>query len=207
MYSFSHAIQDYVIRISDIIIATLLLILLAPFFLIIAIFIKLDSSGEVFFKQERVGKDGEIFMMYKFRSMCNNADKMSHKFRRNDSGVTEPVIKRKNDSRVTRIGRFLRKYSIDELPQLFNVVMGHMSLVGPRPPVLIEEKLYTDSQRERLKVKPGLTGLAQIANRSDLSFDQIIELDKHFIDNRSIILYYKIIFLTIPFLFSAKGAY
>ena len=203
----SKRLQDIVIRISDIIFATLALIFLSPFFAIVGILIKFDSFGEVFFKQERVGMKGKIFKMYKFRSMCHNADKMAHQYRSGNNGVIEPVIKTKNDMRVTRIGEYLRRFSIDELPQLINVIKGDMSLVGPRPPVLMEVDLYSDYHKQRLEGKPGLTGLAQITERSELPFDKIVELDIYYLQHKSIKLYYKIIFQTIPYLLSTKGAY
>ena len=207
MHKSSKRLQDIVIRISDIVLATLALICLSPFFAIVGILIKLDSFGEVFFKQERVGMNGTIFKMYKFRSMYHNADKMAHQYRSSGNGVIEPVIKTKNDMRVTRIGEYLRRFSIDELPQLINVIKGDMSLVGPRPPVLMEVDLYSDYHKQRLEGKPGLTGLAQITERSELPFDKIVELDIYYLQHKSIKLYYKIIFQTIPFLLSAKGAY
>ena len=207
MHKSSKRLQDIVIRISDIVLATLALICLSPFFAIVGILIKLDSFGEVFFKQERVGMNGTIFKMYKFRSMYHNADKMAHQYRSSGNGVIEPVIKTKNDMRVTRIGEYLRRFSIDELPQLINVIKGDMSLVGPRPPVLMEVELYSDYHKQRLEGKPGLTGLAQITERSELPFDKIVELDIYYLQHKSIKLYYKLIFQTIPFLLSAKGAY
>lgn len=207
MHNSSKRLQDIVIRISDIVLATLALICLSPFFAIVGILIKLDSFGEVFFKQERVGMNGTIFKMYKFRSMYHNADKMAHQYRSSGNGVIEPVIKTKNDMRVTRIGEYLRRFSIDELPQLINVIKGDMSLVGPRPPVLMEVDLYSDYHKQRLEGKPGLTGLAQITERSELPFDKIVELDIYYLQHKSIKLYYKIIFRTIPFLLSTKGAY
>ena len=207
MHKSSKRLQDIVIRISDIVLATLALICLSPFFAIVGILIKLDSFGEVFFKQERVGMNGTIFKMYKFRSMYHNADKMAHQYRSSGNGVIEPVIKTKNDMRVTRIGEYLRRFSIDELPQLINVIKGDMSLVGPRPPVLMEVDLYSDYHKQRLEGKPGLTGLAQITERSELPFDKIVELDIYYLQHKSIKLYYKIIFQTIPYLLSTKGAY
>ena len=207
MHKSSKRLQDIVIRISDIVLATLALICLSPFFAIVGILIKLDSFGEVFFKQERVGMNGTIFKMYKFRSMYHNADKMAHQYRSGNNGVIEPVIKTKNDMRVTRIGEYLRRFSLDELPQLINVIKGDMSLVGPRPPVLMEVDLYSDYHKQRLEGKPGLTGLAQITERSELPFDKIVELDIYYLQHKSIKLYYKIIFQTIPYLLSTKGAY
>jgi lipopolysaccharide/colanic/teichoic acid biosynthesis glycosyltransferase len=169
--------------------------------------IKLDSTGKVLFKQARVGKNGEIFEMVKFRTMYHDDKISAVHYRTNERGEREPVIKVRNDSRVTRVGKFLRKYSLDELPQLINVLKGNMSLVGPRPPVLEEVKIYNAYQKRRLSGKPGLTGLAQISGRTDLNFSKIVELDIEYLQNRSVWLYWKVLILTIPCLILGKSSY
>jgi len=145
--------------------------------------------------------------MFKFRTMYNDSEPSAVHFRSNERGEIEPVIKVRNDSRVTRAGKFLRKYSLDELPQLFNVLKGNMSLVGPRPPVLEEVKIYNAYQKRRLDGKPGMTGLAQISGRTDLNFNSIVKLDIEYLQNRSIWLYLKILILTIPCFILGKSSY
>ena len=203
----SKIFQNICIDFFDIVLAILILILLIPLFIIIGIVIKLDSSGKVLFKQARVGKNGKIFEMFKFRTMYHDQRISAVHYRANERGEREPVIKVRNDSRVTRVGKFLRKYSLDELPQLINVLKGHMSLVGPRPPVLEEAKIYNAYQKRRLEGKPGLTGLAQVSGRTDLNFSKIVELDIEYLQNRSVWLYWKVLILTIPCLFLGKSSY
>jgi exopolysaccharide biosynthesis polyprenyl glycosylphosphotransferase len=204
-------------RAMDLILSSIGLCLSLPLFLIVALSIKLDSRGPVIFKQERIGKDGKRFTFYKFRSMQWNADEVPHRnyvealitgfapnnSRENDSQVHKFV----DDPRITRVGRFLRKTSIDELPQLFNVLKGDMSLVGPRPPIPYEVEQYKDWHRKRLAVKPGLTGLWQVSGRSMLNFDEMVALDIEYIENYSLWLDIKIILRTIPAVLSARGAY
>ena len=180
-------------RIIDIIISIILLIFLSPLLLIISILIKLDSKGPVIFKQKRIGKNGDPFIMYKFRSMVKNAAKKGAKYR-----VT------KNDKRITKVGKILRKTSLDELPQLFNVLLGDMSLVGPRPTLDFIVNEYNDYQKKRLKVKPGITGLAQINGRQSLSWEEKIEYDILYIKNYSIWLDIKILFKTIFVIFKVS---
>jgi lipopolysaccharide/colanic/teichoic acid biosynthesis glycosyltransferase len=202
--------DNWIIRVSDIILSVLGLIILSPLFGILVILIKLESAGRAFFRQERVGMNGKIFRMYKFRSMCHNADRMPHQYRVNDKGIVEPVITMRNDNRVTRVGKYLRRYGLDEFPQLINVFKGDMSLVGPRPHVLAEFELYSDYHKRRLKVKPGVTGLTQVAkatDKLDLPFDRKVELDIYYIQHKSATLYYKTILRTIPSLFSNSGNY
>lgn len=200
-------IDDFLIRLSDIVLSVLALIFFFPLFVVLGMIIRLGSPGKVFFKQKRAGLKGRIFEMYKFRSMCQNADKRPCKYRVNDKGITEPVTRFRNDSRVTRVGKHMRKYGIDELPQLINVIKGDMSLVGPRPHPLEEVKLYSAYHKQRFKAKPGITGLSQISVDFDMPFDRIIEYDIEYIQNRSIKLYYKTIFRTIPFLFTDNGKF
>ena len=158
--------------------------------------IKLDSKGPVFFKQERVGKDGELFTIYKFRTMVENAENKGAGYR----------VKNK-DPRITKIGNFLRKASLDELPQLINVLKGNMSLVGPRPTLAFQVKDYNEYQKQRLKVKPGITGLAQVNGRASLDWEERIEYDIRYIENRSFILDLKIIFKTFIVLFRNDNIY
>jgi exopolysaccharide biosynthesis polyprenyl glycosylphosphotransferase len=193
-------------RAFDLSASLLLLTLLALPFLIIAIVVKLDSPGPVLFKQRRVGKDGQEFWFYKFRSMVADAEaRRAALLQRNEaSGL---LFKIKNDPRITRSGRWLRKFSLDELPQLLNVVQGDMSLVGPRPALPVEVAQYTSRQRRRLAVKPGITGLWQVSGRSDLPFDRSIELDLEYIERQSLWLYVKILLLTFPAVLQGRGAY
>jgi len=190
----------------DVTLASLMLILLFPGFAIIGLVIKLDSAGRILFKQLRVGRNEKTFQMLKFRTMVGD-ELPTVRYRRDKRGEIEPVIKVRNDSRVTRVGKFLRKYSLDELPQLINVLKGEMSLVGPRPPVLEETKIYDAYQKRRLKGKPGLTGLAQISGRTDLDFNIIVKLDIEYLQNRSVWLYLKILILTIPYFILGKSSY
>ncbi len=182
-------------RIFDLTIAILGLIISLPIWIFIAIAIKFDSRGPVIFKQERVGKNGEIFTMYKFRTMYKETPKFSY------------APSDKNDPRITHVGRFLRSTSLDELPQLLNVVKGEMSIVGPRPemPFIVEQ--YEDWQRKRLEVLPGITGLWQILGRKDLPLHENLEYDFYYIKNRSFWLDISIILKTIPVLLKQKGAY
>ncbi len=180
-------------RIFDFIASLFGLIILLPFFIIIAIFIKLDSKGPVFFRQERAGKNGNPFIIYKFRTMVENAE---------NKGAGYFI--EKNDSRITKIGSFLRKYSIDEFPQLINVLKGDMSLVGPRPTLMYQIEKYNNLQRQRLKVKPGITGWAQVNGRNDLSWPEKIEYDVWYVKKRNLLLDIKIIFRTFSVLFEDK---
>lgn len=174
---------------------------------IIAMLIKIDDGGPVFFKQKRVGLNGTIFLMYKIRSMVIEAEELR-------SGLlvksdVEGMFKMKHDPRVTNIGVFIRKHSLDELPQFWNVLKGDMSLVGPRPALIEEVETYSEKAKERLKVKPGITGLWQVSGRSDLSFNDMIELDLLYINNRSVLNNIIILFKTIMLIMPSKknGAY
>jgi len=233
-YELHAAVRNRVIyyllkRILDIILAAIALILLMPLMSVIAILIKLDSPGPVFYVQERVGvrrrsQNGNsywqqvLFRCYKFRSMVANADPAIHQayvkaLINNDSqemallqGRPTPITKLVNDPRITRLGRFLRKSSLDELPQLINVLKGDMSLVGPRPAIPYEVEQYKPWQRRRLETLPGMTGLWQVTARSTATFDEIIQLDIQYIEQQSLWLDLKILFKTPCVVLTCKGA-
>lgn len=194
-------------RLIDILGSLLGIILLSPFFLIIAVSIKIENpKGRVFFKQVRVGMDGTTFYMYKFRSMVADAeDKLKDLLELNE--VSGAMFKIKDDPRLTKIGKYIRKTSIDELPQLWNVLKGELSLVGPRPPLLRELKEYTTYDKQRLLVKPGCTGLWQVSGRNDLGFKEMVELDLKYINERTLVYDMKIIFKTIKIMFFPNSAY
>ena len=199
--------EQFVKRLMDFIIGLVALIVLSPVMLITAIAIKLDSSGPVFFKQKRVGQNGRQFDMYKFRSMCENAEDQKKELMELNE-MDGFMFKMKDDPRVTRVGKFIRKTSIDELPQLFNVIKGDMSLVGTRPPTTDEVSQYKRSQWRRISIKPGITGLWQISGRNDITdFDEVVELDLKYIDDWTLWSDIKILISTIGVLFSKKGAY
>lgn len=193
-------------RLGDIILSLLALFPVVLILTIVALFIKLDDGGPVFFTQTRVGKNGKPFKIFKVRSMRTDAEKILPNLRKYNQ-VSGPMFKMKDDPRITRVGRFIRKYSIDELPQLINVLKGDMSLVGPRPGLPIEVKEYTDYAKQRLYVLPGCTGLWQATDRSNTDFDGMINLDLHYIQNASIWLDLKIIFLTFKVMIVPNGAY
>lgn len=194
-------------RALDIIGSLLGIFILSFIFVIISILIKLEEpKGTIFFSQERVGKNGKTFRMFKFRSMILNAEeKLQELLEYNE--IDGAMFKMKEDPRVTKIGSFIRKTSIDELPQLFNVLKGDMSLVGPRPPLMREVEEYTTYDKQRLLVIPGCTGLWQISGRSNLDFAQMVELDLQYIEKRSLFFDIKIILKTILVLFGSKDAY
>lgn len=182
------------------------LIVLSPVFMVIAILIKLDSPGPVLFRQVRVGKDGRPFWFYKFRSMIENAEEMKQKLMHLNE-LEGPVFKISEDPRVTPIGRFLRRTSLDELPQLLNVLYGQMSLVGPRPPLPCEVEKYEGWQRDKLTVLPGITCLWQISGRNHIGFTEWMRLDIEYIRRQSLGLDLKILLRTLPAVLSRKGAY
>jgi len=194
-------------QVFDMIGATILLLLFSPLLLIVALIVKLTSPGPVFFRQQRAGLNGKPFTMYKFRSMVTNAEQLKHELESLNE-MTGPVFKVTNDPRVTSIGRFIRKFSIDEFPQLLNVIRGEMSLVGPRPLPVDEVRRFDDlAHRRRLSVRPGLTCLWQVSGRSDVSdFKEWVRLDLQYIDNWSLWLDFKILWLTIPVVLFGKGA-
>ena len=185
-------------RAQDIVFSLLALILLAPLALVISLAIVLDSPGDgAIFRQRRVGRDGKLFWLYKFRTMCPDAEKRLNELLKLNQ-MDGPVFKIKGDPRITRVGRFLRKTSLDELPQLLNVLQGDMSIVGPRPALPREVELYSDYQRQRLYVTPGLSCYWQIApHRNEMSFDEWVALDMKYIQERSFWVDWKIIFLTV----------
>lgn len=202
-------------RAIDIFGSALGLLLLSPLFLVVAVLVKRGSSGPAIFRQERVGKDSKHFIFYKFRSMVNNADDAAHReyikeLLQKDNIIPqengeEKVFKMTNDNRVTRIGNLLRKTSIDELPQLFNVLKGEMSLIGPRPPIPYEVEMYEGWQMQRLSVLPGMTGLWQVKGRSRLGYKESIALDIEYIKSWSLWLDVKILFKTIPVVLGMRG--
>ena len=195
-------------RMLDFSVALILLILCTPLIVVLAIAIKLTSKGPIFFTQERVGRGGKSFTFVKFRSMRHKADDAIHREYMNKliQGTAEsqaddgedPLFKLKDDPRITEIGHFLRKTSLDEIPQLVNVLTGSMSLVGPRPPIPYEVNAYKSWHMQRLSVKPGITGLWQVSGRSTTTFDQMVNLDIEYIEKRSMGLDLKILFQTIP---------
>lgn len=194
-------------RLFDVCASFTALVLLSPMFLVVAIAIKAeDSQGKVFYSQIRVGKGGKRFKMYKFRSMVSNADELL-KTLISENDVDGAMFKMKLDPRVTKVGSFIRKYSIDELPQLVNVLKGNMSLVGPRPPLEREVKEYTDYDKQRLYVKPGCTGLWQATVRNSVSFDEMVRLDLIYVQKRSLKFDLWIIFRTVKIMFRPNGAY
>ncbi len=193
-------------RALDIIVALFALIVASPIMLGTAIAVKLDSPGPIFFKQTRVGKHGKTFGCYKFRSMYIDAEaRKAALMTKNEADG--PVFKMKNDPRITRVGRIIRKLSIDELPQLINVLKGEMSLVGPRPPVPNEVAKYNVEQLRRLDAVPGITGLQQVSGRSDLDFKRWVELDLQYIAEQSFTKDIEILLRTIPAVLTSKGAY
>jgi exopolysaccharide biosynthesis polyprenyl glycosylphosphotransferase len=167
-------------RASDLVLGSLILMALTPLLVVIGVAIKVGSPGPVFYRQERVGKDGQRFWMYKFRSMRQDADRLLEQLRAQNE-ATGPLFKMRDDPRVTPLGRILRRFSLDELPQLFNVLRGEMSLVGPRPPLPTEVAEYEDWQHGRLRAVPGMTGLWQVSGRSEVPFHDMVRLDLHYI--------------------------
>ncbi len=194
-------------RFLDIVLSLIGLIFLLPVFILVAICIKIeDKNGPVLFSQTRVGKNESEFTMYKFRSMVSNAEELLENLLEQNE-TTGAMFKMKNDPRVTKIGRFIRKTSIDELPQLINVLKGDMSLVGPRPPLKREVEVYTQYQKQRLLIQPGCTGLWQVSGRSNIGFEDMVELDLKYIVERSIFKDILIIIKTVLLIFNKNGAY
>jgi exopolysaccharide biosynthesis polyprenyl glycosylphosphotransferase len=193
-------------RLIDVIGSVAGLIVLGPFVMLpTAIAIKLTSPGPILFRQKRSGLHGRLFTMYKFRSMVTNAEMIRAELEAFNE-MSGPVFKMKEDPRITSVGRFLRKTSVDELPQLWNVLMGNMSLVGPRPPIPGEVQQYDPWHRRRLSMKPGLTCLWQISGRNQIGFEQWMKLDLQYIDNWSLWLDLTILFRTIPVVLGGIGA-
>ncbi|MFD1952815.1 sugar transferase [Paenibacillus thailandensis] len=194
-------------RTMDVVLSIIGLLLLSPVFIIVAIIIKMeDPKGSVFFYQTRIGKNEIPFRMYKFRSMVSNAEELLEGLL-DKNEISGAMFKMKEDPRITRVGKFIRKTSIDELPQLWNVIRGDMSLVGPRPALPREVMNYTSYDKLRLTVTPGCTGLWQISGRNQLSFSQMVDLDLKYISQRSLIVDVEIIIKTIYQVFVPKNAY
>lgn len=192
--------KKYIKRILDFILSLLATIVLSPLFLVIAIIIKIDSRGPTFFLQERLGKDGKVFKIIKFRTMIPNAEKIGDGLK----------VKTESDNRITRIGKILRKTSLDELPQLINVIKGEMSIVGPRPPVTYHPhkyEEYREEQKIRFKVRPGITGLAQIRVRNSASWDERIKIDIEYVDKISFTMDIKIVLKTVVKVFKKDNIY
>ena len=182
-------------------------ILLSPIFLLVAIWIKLDSPGPLIYRQIRIGLYGRPFYFYKFRSMYIDSDARRAALEKENESSDGVLFKMKNDPRITRCGRFIRKYSIDEVPQFFNVLLGYMSLVGPRPPLPSEVAQYSLEDRKRLEILPGITCIWQISGRSDIPFREQVVLDKEYIRAQSFWKDVLILFRTIPAVLAGKGAY
>jgi exopolysaccharide biosynthesis polyprenyl glycosylphosphotransferase len=194
-------------RLFDTVVSALLLVLLLPVFLVVALAIRLEDPGPILFKQQRVGRWGSLFTMWKFRSMYTDAEERKKELMASNEMQGGVIFKMKDDPRVTRVGRVIRKASIDELPQLWNVLRGDMSLVGPRPPVPQEVDEYSLSDRRRLEVIPGITCIWQVSGRSDIPFEQQVELDVQYIQSQSFWTDLKILLKTIPALLFGTGAY
>ena len=198
---------EFLKRTLDIAVSLLSLVLLAPLFALVALLIRLESAGPVLFTQTRVGRWGRVFKMYKFRSMVMNAEKLLAQLKpQNDSGAGV-IFKMKQDPRITRIGSLIRKTSIDELPQLWNVLRGEMSLVGPRPALPGEVAEYTLDDRRRLDAVPGITCIWQVSGRSNIDFKGQVRLDAQYIESRSFRLDVVLLLKTIPAVLFGKGAY
>jgi exopolysaccharide biosynthesis polyprenyl glycosylphosphotransferase len=194
-------------RAFDIVVAASILVLLSPLLLIVALLIRLDSKGPVFFSQVRVGKQAASFKMYKFRSMYFDAEQRKAALMAHNEMQGGVLFKMRDDPRVTRMGRLIRKYSIDELPQIWNVLTGDMSLVGPRPPLPSEVAQYTPYQRRRLAVTPGITCIWQVSGRSNIPFPKQVELDLEYIANQSFWNDMRLLVKTVPAVLKAQGAY
>lgn len=193
-------------RLIDVVLSAIALVVIAPLFLLIAICIKLEDGGPIFFVQTRVGTYGRYFKMYKFRSMCLDAEQRLKDLLSQNNHKEGITFKLKDDPRITRVGKWLRKFSFDELPQLFNVLIGDMSLVGPRPPVPREVAKYSLSHRRRLAIKPGITCFWQISGRAEIDFSGQVQLDVNYIENQSLATDFSILMRTVPAVLSGRGA-
>ena len=194
-------------RVMDIILSVIAVILGSPVFLLTALIVKVTSPGPIIFSQVRVGKYGRHFKFYKFRSMYIDAEARKAELLAHNESGDGVIFKMKHDPRITPFGRFIRKFSIDELPQLFNVIFGDMSLVGPRPPLPSEVRTYTLEERKRLNITPGITCLWQVSGRSELPFSKQIALDKEYIARRSAWKDFLILLKTVPAILTGKGAW
>lgn len=190
----------------DVIVSGVGLILLSPIITIVACAIKLTSKGPIFFLQKRVGKNGELFNMYKFRSMVVNAEELKEKLKHKNE-MSGPMFKMKDDPRVTKVGKFIRKTSLDELPQLWNVLKGDMSLVGPRPSLPKEVEQFDSWMFKRLTVRPGLTCYWQVSGRNNIDFEDWMKLDVKYVEERNLWIDIKLIFKTVGVLFGDKNAH
>lgn len=201
-------IQAFIKRGLDLAVVVPALFLLAPVFGVLALIIKWTDRGSVFFSQERVGLNGKTFRMLKFRSMIKNADALKAQLMaQNQHGTDAVTFKMKKDPRITRVGAFMRRFSLDELPQLINILRGEMTLVGPRPAVPAEVAKYTPRQRMRLEAVPGLTCLWQVSGRAEIPFEQQAEMDIDYINRKSLLLDLWLLVMTVPAVLSARGAY
>lgn len=198
-------IYEILKRILDIVCSLIGLLVLIPILVLVAILVKIESKGPIIFSQDRVGKYGKVFKMYKFRSMVVNAEQLKEKLA-DKNEKTGPMFKIKNDPRITRVGRFIRKTSIDELPQLVNILKGEMSIVGPRPSLPEEVKQFEGWMMERLSVKPGLTCYWQVDGRNDIEFIEWMKLDIKYIEERNILIDAKLILKTFSVLVGDKNA-
>ena len=204
--SVKFSLYEVVKRLIDIVCSFLGLLMLSPLFIIIAIIIKSTSKGPVFFSQKRIGKKGKEFDMYKFRSMVVNAEELKEKLAAQNE-MSGPMFKMKDDPRVTKVGKFIRKTSIDELPQLWNILKGDMSLVGPRPSLPKEVAQFEDWMHKRLDVKPGLTCYWQVSGRNNIDFEDWMKLDIRYVKERNLWIDIKLIFKTVGVLFGDKNAH
>lgn len=202
----SHFFYHGMKRLFDIVAATCGIVVLSPLMIIIAVLIKAEDHGPIFYEQIRVGKNGKTFKMYKFRSMFVNTDKMLDKLKEKND-VDGPMFKMKNDPRVTKVGHFIRKHSLDELPQFLNVIKGDMSLVGPRPPLPSEVSEYSDYDKQRLYVTPGCTGLWQATERNEVGFNEMVQIDIQYIQRASFIFDLWIIWKTVEIIIKPNESY
>lgn len=207
LWNFTIIFSYFIKRMFDLIVSIIMIIFLFPFFILLSIMIYIESPGPIIFKQIRVGKDGKHFLFYKFRSMVVNAEALKVKLEQQNESKDGVIFKMKNDPRITKIGKFIRKTSIDELPQLYNVLIGDMSLVGPRPPVPKEVAEYTLNDRKRLHITPGITCIWQISGRSEIPFNEQVKLDKDYIKSQNFFSDIMILLKTVPAILFGKGAY
>ena len=206
IYDHKPNIYKWVKRAFDVVVASIALILLSPIFLLTALAIVLEDGGPVFFTQQRAGKDMQSFKIYKFRSMYRNAEAMFERMQ-SQNEQTGHAFKIKDDPRVTHVGRFIRRYSIDELPQLLNIIKGDMSIVGPRPILYHQMEECNAYEKQRLVVKPGLTCYWQVCGRAKIKWDRWVELDLQYIEDMSLVKDIELIFRTFPAVFGKDGAY
>lgn len=198
-------VYEFIKRTMDISCSLIALVVLLPILLLVSVLIKVESKGPVIFAQDRVGKDGKVFKMYKFRSMVANAEELKEKLMKQNER-SGPMFKIRDDPRITKVGKFVRRTSIDELPQLVNILKGDMSIVGPRPSLPKEVKQFKEWMMERLNVKPGLTCYWQVSGRNDIEFTEWMKLDVKYVKERNIIIDIKLIFKTFFVLFGDKHA-